>query len=381
MIKTSMILGLSLVVLWGGASRGMPSLEVLDDDALGHVMEQTSDADLLPLRLVSKRVGAAATAELIRRGATFSMKTMTAADLPHLATFLKARETATTLTISDFQAGLFCQALMALRAEAHDFSFGSLRSLVVEKGYIPLADLNRFLSLLDMMPNLTSLDLQLNDIGDAGAQAIAGSPHLARLTSLNLRDNEIGAAGAQAIAGSSHLARLTSLNLEYNMIHAAGAQAIAASANMQHLTSLNLQAAAIGAAGAQAIAGSTNMKHLTALNLGCNTIDAAGAQAIAGSPHLVNLTSLDLNGNKNIGDAGAQAIAASANMQHLTALNLGYNNIRDAGAQAIAGSTNMQHLTSLNLRDNHITAAGVQAIAGSPHLVHLGPSREVYVWG
>jgi len=382
MIKTSMVLGLSLAILWGGASHGMPSLEVLDDDALGHVMEKTSDADLLPLRLVSKRVGAAATAELIRRGShTFSMKTMTAADLPHLVTFLKARKTARTLTISDFRVGLFCQALMALRAEAHDFSFGSLQSLVVKGGYIPMADLNRFLDLLEMMPNLTALGLKDGKIGNAGAQAVAGSSHLTRLTSLDLEDNMIGAAGAQAIAGSPHLARLTSLNLGYNgEIGDAGAQAIAGSTNMQHLTSLNLVGNTIHAAGVQAIAGSRHLARLTHLDLSINFIGAAGAQAIAESRHLRHLTSLNLEEN-SIGDPGAQAIAASANMGHLTSLNLKHTRGGDAGAQAIAASANMQHLTSLNLGGNFIGAAGAQAIAGSPHLVHLGPSRGVYVWG
>jgi len=354
-MKTSVVLGLSLIILWGGASRGMPNLEGLNDDALNHVLEKMSDADLLPLRLVSKRVGAAATAELIRRGslATFSMKTMKATDLPHLVSFLKARKTARTLTISDFQAGLFCQALMALRAEEHDFSFRSLRSLVVKNGDIPVEDLNRLLALLDMMPNLTHLTLGGNDIRDAGAQAIAGSPHLLHLTSLDLQLNNIGAAGARAIAESPHLAGLTSLNLGANNIRDAGAQAIAESPHLVTLTSLALR---------------------------FNFIDATGARAIAGSPHLVNLTSLNLGYNR-IGAAGAQAIVGSPHLVHLTYLNLEGNNLEAAGAEAIAASANMKYLAHLDLRGNNITAAGVQAIAGSPHLVHLGRLRQEYIWG
>jgi len=262
-----MVLGLSLVILWGDASRGMPNLESLNDDALNHVLARMSDADLLPLRVVSKRVGAAATAELIRRGSTFSMKTMTTADLPHLEMFLKARKTARTLTISDFQVGLFCQALMAMRAEEHDFSFGSLQSLVVKNGHIPVEDLNKLLALLDMMPNLTSLTLRLNGIDPTGARAIAESPHMVHLTSLDLQGNFIEAAGAQAIAGSRNMRHLTSLNLAGNDIGTAGAQAIAGSPNLPHLTHLDLQGNFIEAAGARAMASSHHMAHLAHLNL------------------------------------------------------------------------------------------------------------------
>ena len=42
-------------------------------------------------------------------------------------------------------------------------------------------------------------------IGDAGAQALAASPHLAGLTTLDLYGNRIGEAGARALAASPYL--------------------------------------------------------------------------------------------------------------------------------------------------------------------------------
>ena len=54
---------------------------------------------------------------------------------------------------------------------------------------------------------LTSLDVSLNQIGDAGAQALAANT---KLTSLNVRSTLIGAAGAQALAANT---TLTSLNV------------------------------------------------------------------------------------------------------------------------------------------------------------------------
>jgi hypothetical protein len=65
-----------------------------------------------------------------------------------------------------------------------------------------------------------SLTLGKNQIGDAGAQAIAG---LAVLTSLTLGNNQIGDAGAKAIA---RLDALTWLSLAGNRIGDAGARAI-----------------------------------------------------------------------------------------------------------------------------------------------------------
>jgi uncharacterized protein (TIGR02996 family) len=53
-------------------------------------------------------------------------------------------------------------------------------------------------------------------VGDAGARALAASPHLAELRELSLRDGRIGTAGALALAESPHLGALTSLVLTEN---------------------------------------------------------------------------------------------------------------------------------------------------------------------
>jgi hypothetical protein len=55
------------------------------------------------------------------------------------------------------------------------------------------------------------LNLRGNRIGDAGAVALAASPHLARLRRLQLTDNPVGDAGAVALAASSFLASLNEL--------------------------------------------------------------------------------------------------------------------------------------------------------------------------
>jgi hypothetical protein len=44
-----------------------------------------------------------------------------------------------------------------------------------------------------------------NQIGEAGAQALAASPHLAGLTTLDLSDIRIGDVGAQALAATTQI--------------------------------------------------------------------------------------------------------------------------------------------------------------------------------
>lgn len=57
------------------------------------------------------------------------------------------------------------------------------------------------------MKGLTYLNLSFNNIGDAGARAIAGSIHMKSLTLLILFGNNIGVNGAVAIAESQFLAK------------------------------------------------------------------------------------------------------------------------------------------------------------------------------
>jgi internalin A len=176
---------------------------------------------------------------------------------------------------------------------------------------------------------------------------------LTQLTSLNLNHNKIGAAGAASLAA---LTQLTSLNLNHNKIGAAGAASLAA---LTQLTSLDLTYNHIGDAGAASLAALT---QLTSLNLPHNKIGVAGAAALA---ELTQLRSLDLANNK-IGTAGAEALAA---LTHLTSLNLARNKIGNAGATALAELT---QLTSLNLEGNGIDAMGAASLLGLSQLTFLG---------
>jgi hypothetical protein len=70
---------------------------------------------------------------------------------------------------------------------------------------------------LSRTPDLPSA-YSARPLGDGGAQALAGSPHLANLTYLCLWANDITNAGLQALLDSPYLPRLQYLILGCNRI-------------------------------------------------------------------------------------------------------------------------------------------------------------------
>ena len=58
------------------------------------------------------------------------------------------------------------------------------------------------------LKNLQTLALDDNQLGAAGAVALAASPHLRELTELDLSANDLGSEGALALANSALLAKV-----------------------------------------------------------------------------------------------------------------------------------------------------------------------------
>jgi uncharacterized protein (TIGR02996 family) len=87
---------------------------------------------------------------------------------------------------------------------------------------------------------LRTLNLHGNAIHDAGARALASSPHLSGLTGLTLSENRIRDTGVRALAASANLPRLGVLDLSGNFIESPGAWALARSASLASLASLEL---------------------------------------------------------------------------------------------------------------------------------------------
>ena len=115
----------------------------------------------------------------------------------------------------------------------------------------------QLIKLFDNDSSLMRLSLNNNQIGDLGAQALAGAlPQNSSLTVLDLGSNQIGDLGVQALAGAlPQNSSLTGLDLDVNQIGDLGAQALAgALPQNSSLTRLYLINNQIGNLGAQALA-------------------------------------------------------------------------------------------------------------------------------
>ena len=103
-----------------------------------------------------------------------------------------------------------------------------------------------------MNHTLTVLNLELNGVGEGGAQAIAEALRANHtLTKLYLGDNRVGDAGAHAIAEALRVNHtLTMLNLHGNAVGEGGAQTIAETLRVNHtLTELHLVSNRVGEGG------------------------------------------------------------------------------------------------------------------------------------
>jgi uncharacterized protein (TIGR02996 family) len=154
--------------------------------------------------------------------------------------------------------------------------------------------------------NLVELDLRLNRIG-TGALALITSPCLARLSSLCLNQNRVGLTALAASPGMSRLTRLSLQAEEggshhedvvpWDKIGNAEAEALAASPHVANLTHLDLRYNAIGVRGAKALAASRYLGKLEYLDLCDNVIRPEGALALIDSPWLSGLTELNIRCN------------------------------------------------------------------------------------
>jgi uncharacterized protein (TIGR02996 family) len=213
--------------------------------------------------------------------------------------------------------------------ESHWFQRGLLRPWVKGLEWLKLGAVPRDTATWAWVDGLVVLDLMRAE----DVKRLAASPVLKGMTSLDFGpdswtgNSEFGDAGARALASSPHLARLRSLELGDTNLGPEGFRALVHAPSLRHLTSLKLTgfdcttSNHIGDEGARALAEATHMTNLRCLWLMENCIGAEGARALAGAAHLASLTELDLTSNP-IGPAGALALASSPFLSRLTSLRL-----------------------------------------------------------
>lgn len=162
------------------------------------------------------------------------------------------------------------------------------------------------------LPQLSELRrLRLTDTGltAEGVRAVASSPAARQLRELYAAGNSFGADGATAIAEGSW-SHLHTLDLGGNDLGTAGAEALAQAAGLAALADVRLADNDIVDAGATAVAGAAWAAGVRHLALGSNGITAPGATALATSPALRQLARLNLD-NNSLGVAGGAAVVAA----------------------------------------------------------------------
>jgi len=153
-------------------------------------------------------------------------------------------------------------------------------------------------------PSLRTLDLNMNSVGDIGAQMLALTldPITSSLTSLSLGNNRIGDAGGIALGDAlGKNCTLRDLCLGNNSIGKTGGCALARGLQTNSvLTTLMLSGNDVYDAGAVAFAEALNNHKcaLTSLDLSFNMIADAGLDALAGALQLSQLQRLRLEGHK-----------------------------------------------------------------------------------
>jgi uncharacterized protein (TIGR02996 family) len=149
------------------------------------------------------------------------------------------------------------------------------------------------------------LSLWVNSVGPKGARALTSSPHL-RFTRLILSANRLGSEGVRVVAAAPSLGRVTHLGLGGLGVAVRGesaaalpraAEALAGSPHLARLISLNLYSNRLGDSGALALAASPYLANLADLNLESNEITDAGSRALFDSPHLAGLQRITLWSN------------------------------------------------------------------------------------
>lgn len=255
----------------------------------------------------------------------------------------------------DYDSGYFTDPTLGAAGGAALATFAALEQLDVSRQRIRDEGLA---TMLDKLPHLRELDARA-----AEATMLTSLGQGAPLLRLDLGLNQIGDAGAQAIAASPRAAAVESLSLDTCEISAAGIVALAAAPLWSTLRILDLSRNPVGVEGARALSMAPRPALLHTLVLADCDLPPEAIATIAAIPWLSQLLVLDLSGNE-IG-AAAPALGTLAGGA-LRVLRLASSQIADLGALAGVAA----QLVELDLAKNPLGDAGIAALFESP-LVEL----------
>jgi uncharacterized protein (TIGR02996 family) len=216
----------------------------------------------------------------------------------------------------------------------------------------------------------TGESLQLDD---AGALALASSPHLDRLTSLKLRDNFLTGKGVAALGAARW--RLTTLDLSDNL-ELRGEELVEAlhGPAFQDLEVLHIERIDLSRCAGD-LAAHPNLRKLRALNLESCRLGGHGMESFCG---WLNLPLEWLRVERNsLGDAGAEALAECEALAGLRVLEAGHNRMGKKGGAALASSPHLAGLVRLTLNEPRWTDETKALFGASPTLANA----KIYLGG
>jgi len=169
----------------------------------------------------------------------------------------------------------------------------NLKKLVISDNRLTDASVADFIRSKNF-PNLESLDVGWNEVGNETAKALADATSFSGLKTLILERSYIEIEGLKEMVQGDLMDQLQELNISANKFKDEAVQMIATTPKWKSLKILRLSQNMFGDPGAKALGESTSLSGLTHLYAGRNYFGNEGAQAIHESKTLINLKTLVL---------------------------------------------------------------------------------------
>ena len=170
---------------------------------------------------------------------------------------------------------------------------GNLKKLVISDNRLTDASVADFIRSKNF-PNLESLDVGWNEVGNETAKALADATSFSGLKTLILERSYIELEGLKEMVQGDLMDQLQELNISANKLKDEAVQMIATTPKWKSLKILRLSQNMFGDPGAKALGESTSLSGLTHLYAGRNYFGNEGAQAIHESKTLTSLKTLVL---------------------------------------------------------------------------------------
>lgn len=215
---------------------------------------------------------------------------------------------------------------------------------------------------------ITRIDLDIKS--RAPIDDIVASPYLLEVRELNLSNQQVGDAGARALAGSPNVANLRHLGLSYGELDEGGIEALANSPCLRGLRSLDLAKNRLSSLAVNRMPGPTFLGGLDEIDLDYCLRDCTVVGLLWGF-HWKQLKCIDL-GQNELAASDMTGLTSSRYLKTLVWLRVPYNNVGDDGVEALAGA-DWPELAALDLTATGISSRGARALLESklPNLASL----------